>query len=283
MKWFTLFCFSIAAAAYAPAYGLSLEAHEVGTGAAQTSNWETNYGSYDRDFSRSKKILVTVRNISRKPTPFAVMVYFVAKPAIAPGEQGYDARRLFIYDRGEHAGEFRNEIELSGEFSSRTIIANVQHYQALGVESAAGADTVGWIVVGFSDGQVFGIAASSQELLQIARGQSTQSFEKMIAEYEQEHPSTLTSKHHPAAKAPKAPGQEPQVAANAHTPARVPLPSPAEEIVTLTRPVEVKISYGSTRLPTGTKLKVVSRSDSMINAAYFNDTVAIPLDAVASK
>jgi hypothetical protein len=66
---------------------LSLEAHEIGTGDARISLWETDYRSYDRDLSRSKKILVTLHNLSRKPAPFAVTVYFIAKPTIAPGAQ----------------------------------------------------------------------------------------------------------------------------------------------------------------------------------------------------
>src|SRR5947207_3250044 len=85
---------------------LSLEAHEIGTGDARTSLWETDYGSYDRDFSRSKKILVTLHNLSRKPASFAVTVYFIARPTVAPGAQGYDPRALFIYDRREHSSEF---------------------------------------------------------------------------------------------------------------------------------------------------------------------------------
>src|SRR5438552_7256350 len=105
----------------AEAGALSLEAHEIGTGDARISNWETDWGSYDRDFSRSKKIAVTLHNMSRRPVPFAVTVYFIAKPTIAPNQIGYDAHRLFIFDRKEHAGEFHNEIELIGAFASRNL------------------------------------------------------------------------------------------------------------------------------------------------------------------
>ena len=47
---------------------LSLEAHEIGTGDARISNWETIWGSYDRDFTRSKKIAVTLHNMSQTCT-----------------------------------------------------------------------------------------------------------------------------------------------------------------------------------------------------------------------
>ena len=62
--------------------------------------------------------------MSRKPVPFAVTVYFIAKPTIAPNQIGYDAHRLFIFDRKEHAGEFHNEIELIGAFASRNLKRN---------------------------------------------------------------------------------------------------------------------------------------------------------------
>lgn len=254
---------------------LSLEAHEIGTGDARVSNWETDYGSYDRDFSRSKKILVTLHNISRKPAPFAITVYFVAKPTVAPNTAGYDARNLFIYDRREHAGEFHDEIELKGSFSSRTLTANVQHYQALGVESASGADMIGWIVAGWSDGRSFGVAASSQELLQLAG--SSERFENMIADYDRDHPSTLTAvssqRTHGRTSEPK------EVDNKSSALAQTSQPKPSAEFVTLTKPVEISIAFGKTKLPVGTRLQVVSRSAKSINAVYFGETIVIPLDS----
>jgi hypothetical protein len=251
---------------------LSVEAHEIGTGDARISLWETDYGSYNRDFSRSKRILVTLHNLSRKPTPFAVTVYFIAKPTVAPSAQSYDQRALFIYDRSEHAGEFHNEIEISGAFSSRVLGANVQHYQALGVESASGSDMIGWIVVGWSNGQCFGVAASSQELLQIA---NSSALESLVNVYERDHPSTLTVKNAERLQPNRpAPTQAPVAAASA--------PQPAAEFITLTKAVEVPISYGKTKLPAGTRLRVISRTAASINADYLGETVAIPRDA-ASK
>jgi len=55
------------------------------------------------------------------------------------------------------------------------------------------------------------------------------------------------------------------------------------EFITLTRPVEVKITYGKTTLPAGTQLRVVSRSSTGINAYYMGDTVVIPANSAATK
>ena len=59
---------ALAIASSANAGTLSLEAHEIGTGDARISNWETVWGSYDRDFTRSKKIAVTLHNMSQTCT-----------------------------------------------------------------------------------------------------------------------------------------------------------------------------------------------------------------------
>ena len=276
IKTLALSLYALAIASSAHAGVPSLEAHEIGTGDARISNWETDWGSYDRDFSRSKKIAVTLRNMSRKPVPFAVTVYFIAKPTVAINQIGYDARQLFIYDRREHAGEFHNEIELIGAFASRNLKSNVQHYEPLGVDSASGNDMIGWVVLGYSNGDLFGVAASSQELLQLAQGQSHLSFQKMIADYERNHPSTLAAANATLASADSQ-SATPQPAAQVavrQAPQRI-----ADEFITLTRPVDVRVAYGNVKLPAGTRLKVASRAGTTINVVYVNDTVTIPAGA----
>jgi hypothetical protein len=289
MQSFAVFLIIATAAACARGQTLSLEAHETGTGDAQISRWETEWGSYDRDFSRSKIIRVKLRNISRKPAPFAITVYFVAKATVPPSAVGYDPRHLFIYDRAEYAGEFHNEIELPTqptpgpfEFRSHKLDANVQHYQLAGVEYASGDDMIGWIVVGRSNGEIFGIAASSQELLQLAGGHGSQSFEEMIAEYERHHPSTLTKKDVESVQPAAASPPKAQAGVNSSPPTQL-SSAPSEQMITLTRPVEVNITYGKAKLPAGLKLKVLSRSGATINAVYLGDTVVIPVDAAAPR
>src|SRR5437016_967263 len=45
---------------------LNLEAHETGTGVSTQTKWQDDYGGYDRDYRQRKKIIVTVRDLSRK-------------------------------------------------------------------------------------------------------------------------------------------------------------------------------------------------------------------------
>ena len=60
-------------------------------------------------------------------------------------------------------------------------------------------------------------------------------------------------------------------------------PQPVAEFITLTKPVEVKITYGKTILPVGTRLKVVSHTNGAVNAYYMGDTVMIPGGSAAAE
>lgn len=278
MKCVFLICAAVGVAASADAGVLSLEAHEIGTADAQVSNWETDYGSYDRDSYRSKKILVTLHNVSRKPAPFAVTVYFIAKKPVPPSAQGYDSRILFIYDRREHAGEFHKELELKGAFSSRTLAANIAHFQtAPGLDSAQGSEMIGWIAIGYSEGQRFGVAASSQELVQLAEGHGRQSLDGIVADYRKNHPSTLNAADAHFSQPAPTTEMAPRNVASPHGQQQ------ADEFITLIKPVDVKIAYGETKLPVGTRLTVLSRTNTVVNALYMGDTVAIPAAAADRK
>ena len=137
---------------------------------------------------------------------------------------------------------------------------------------------IGWIVVGWSDGQRFGVAASSQELLRIAE---TSALESMVAVYDRKHPSSLNAKKGDGLRL-----DPPAVRETAAAAAPAPPPqqqTAAAELITLTRAVEVPIAYGKTRLSAGTRLRVVSRTGMSINAVYLGETVAVPRDAVSTS
>jgi hypothetical protein len=48
---------------------ISLTAKETASSRAITRNWETYYGSYDRDFARSKSLTIDLVNLSRTAAP----------------------------------------------------------------------------------------------------------------------------------------------------------------------------------------------------------------------
>jgi len=64
----------------APTASLGIQAKEVGTEKLIDHKWETDYGSYDRNYHRSKGIEVTVHNFSRRSTGnLEIAVYWVAR------------------------------------------------------------------------------------------------------------------------------------------------------------------------------------------------------------
>ncbi len=142
---------------------LSLSAHEIGTADSYYSFWETDWGnSYDRAYTRGKRILVTIRDTSRKVPKVQVDVYFVARPVLNPATHFiYDHRRLFPHLRGR--------IEINGPVAAVDLHARMVKFGDLGRIYGKGADMDGWIAIGSVDDQVFGIAASSRTLEAIAR------------------------------------------------------------------------------------------------------------------
>ena len=143
---------------------LSLSAHEIGTADSYQSRWEGDWGSsYDRSYTRGKRILVTIRDTSRKVPKVQVDVYFVARPVLDPATHFiYDHRRLFPHLRGR--------IEINGPVAAVDLHARMVNLSGLGGPIyGKGADMDGWIAIGSVDDHVFGIAASSRTLEAIAR------------------------------------------------------------------------------------------------------------------
>jgi hypothetical protein len=172
-----LVCLSLCASVHAGS--LSLDAHETGTDNSFHSNWETDWGSYDREYHRGKRIVVTVRDFSRKLASCDVSVYFVAHPLFNPNVR-------FIYDRKQFSPEFRGRIEVAGPVDAAELKARVTNYALLREQYGTGADLDGWIVIGRYNGQVFDIRASSQTLLEIAQAnpRQSQTLSQMIEDYE---------------------------------------------------------------------------------------------------
>jgi hypothetical protein len=146
---------------------LSLDAHEIGTADGYQSYWEADWGSYDRDYSRGKRILVTIRDFSRKVPKCQIDVYFIAHPLFQPYQH-------FIYDHRRLTPQLRGRLEVSGPIAARDLHARIVSLAALGQQYGSGADMDGWIVVGKVGDRVFGVRASSQTLLAVAQNDSGQ-------------------------------------------------------------------------------------------------------------
>jgi len=142
------------------------------------------------------------------------------------------------------------------------VLAN-RHY-------SSGAHMEGWIAIGRDDSRVFEMAASNQSLLRAAQDGSLDQLVAKAGIHERKPASPSTT------PLPKT--------ANAANPLTSPwppstTPSPVEQFITLTAPFEVAIQYGKTVIPTGTRLKLISREGAKLTAVYMNETVVIPTSA----
>jgi hypothetical protein len=276
MKFALLILLLVIGASSGYAGSLSLEAHEIGTGSATYTNWADDYGGFDRDYSRSKEILVTVHDLSRNAASFDITVYFIARPTVPPADVGQVIAHPFVYDRIETSQNLNGALEVKGTFPSRTLAANAQNYPLIGRSHASGADMDGWIVIGISEGREFGVCASSQTLLAIAQGRSDESFAEMVRQYENKHPSSVAANPTPA------PIIRPALAPVASVPAQSE-PTTVAKYVTLIRPTEVSIQYGKVTLPVGTRLEVLSRDATTVTAKYLGETIVLSLSSTDFK
>lgn len=56
-------------------------------------------------------------------------------------------------------------------------------------------------------------------------------------------------------------------------------PQPQPQLVTITRPVKIKILYGETMIPAGTRLRVVSHDAQTVTVSYLDGTYSIPISS----
>ena len=240
----------------------SLEAHEVGTGDSTTSNWETTWGSYDRDHHQTKNLRITVRDVSRRVGEAQLLVYFVARP-LPTGNR-------FIYSHRVLPVVFGNRIEITGEIPAPSIKSNEKNYALSGRRYSSGTVMDGWIVIGRVGSQVFDVRASSQALLDIAQdnGRQPESLQAMI---------TAAGIHDelvkPAAQTPAAAVPPPQQESTGPPPQ----PPPQQQFATLTKALSITLPYGEATLQPGTKLLVISRNAQSVQVSYGSVSKTIPI------
>jgi hypothetical protein len=95
-------------------------------------------------------------------------------------------------------------------------------------------------------------------------------------------PAAVTA---PAQSAPNPPAENipapvatPSPAAS--TPAPTPTPPPQPQFATITQTVKIKIPYGETVLPRGTRVPVTSRTGPTITVEYMGGTYAVPVTSI---
>ena len=81
----------------------------------------------------------------------------------------------------------------------------------------------------------------------------------------------------PAASPPSAPPVPTPLPQASPSLAPTPPPQSQPQFVTITAPVKIKILYGETVIPRGTKVRVISHNATMVTVSYLDGTYAVPI------
>jgi hypothetical protein len=243
----------------------SIEAHEVGTGDAVIHHWESRSGrSYGREYLQTKRLRVTVRDVTRRVREAEVLVYFVGR-RLPSGDR-------FIYAHNKIPVVFHGHMEVTGDVPAPSVNLNRQTFA--GETSSSGVEMDGWIVIGRVGSRVFDTRASSSSLLQRA-GESSQEPDSLRA--------MMTAAN--IYDEPTSP-QTSQTPANANSvhqppkPAAVLSPSSSPlQFTTLVKPVRITLPSGEATLQPGVRFQVISRDVGSVQILYGTGTITIPISS----
>jgi len=122
-----------------PATSLSLDAKTVAAKKSVRDDYKTDYGSYDKSFSRARDIEITLRNLGRTPFDVVITTHFIGK-FTASNE------RLILSSRDEPVKIQPNTTQ-KVTASSGAIEGKDLKLSLAGVRDASGARIEGWIVL----------------------------------------------------------------------------------------------------------------------------------------
>ena len=158
----------------APPVAVRLDVKNVGSAKIIDRKWESDYGSYWRDFVRTTRLEAEVGTLS-KPVKGASIGWFFVGKKLSGTERFFvmaDAKVINI----EPGPAVKMLLESGGVESS------VTNYAALGQRYNSGAKLEGWIVrVQDESSRTLAIRASSATLEQLARNQ--REMERLFVQY----------------------------------------------------------------------------------------------------
>ncbi len=137
-----------------------LRVKRLSSGKKTDKNWESSWGSYDRDYKRSICISIFVKGMG-KTAPATLEWYFIAKDLNSGKSWIFDSDKSEILLDSAKPDEF--------EKTSRDIAASVQNYVALGMKDKAGSKIDGYIVRVVAKDKIVTVDASSRPLEMIGK------------------------------------------------------------------------------------------------------------------
>jgi len=126
----------------------SIDAHTIASGYKTTSEWETYWGSYIRDYKGKEGVLCRVQSVSHTPQICTIVyAFFAGKSVVSSGA-------IPVYIRASGFIEFPF-------YSSGTY--HIEHYEALGETYSEGARPTSWIIQIYVGGKLSAYKASSSD------------------------------------------------------------------------------------------------------------------------
>lgn len=140
-----------------------MEVRDVLTGLEIQRNWETSWGSYDRDHFGRLILNIRLGTVSRTGGPMKIRWFWIGRPLI-------DINRQIVYGKGEKVVEVPPRYFVECYAAAPVLKNHVLNLAALGERYVSGAQHDGWIVYA-SDfkGRILADKASSESLLRLFR------------------------------------------------------------------------------------------------------------------
>jgi hypothetical protein len=148
----------------APAQGprnCYLEVRDVLSALEIQRNWETSWGSYDRDYFGRLILNIRLGTVSRTGGPMKIQWFWIGRPLI-------DINRLIVYGKGEKVVEVPARYFAECYAAAPVLKNHTLNLVALGERYASGAQHDGWIVsASDSKGHILAEKASSESLVNL--------------------------------------------------------------------------------------------------------------------
>jgi hypothetical protein len=150
---------------------VGLDVKETAASKAIGHNWETDYGSYDRDFARSRTLSITASNVGHSALSgtHIEVLWFAQK---------LKDKSLFIFSRQTKASDVPAGRGRAVEFSMPILNSNVTNYATLRERYVAGSKFAGYVAVIRNGEKVLSLKASTPTLEQFTR--TSERFDELL-------------------------------------------------------------------------------------------------------
>jgi hypothetical protein len=138
-----------------------MEVRNVLSGLEIQRNWETDWGSYDRDHFGRLILNIRLGTVGRTGGPMKIQWFWIGRPLI-------DINRLIVYGKGGKVVEVPARYFTECYAAAPVLKNHTLNLAALGERYVSGAQHDGWIVCASdSKGQILAEKASSESLLNL--------------------------------------------------------------------------------------------------------------------